>query len=164
MEGQTTPIDTGNAVDSQPKNSASPTDMANGEGPAVLDFRSETVGGEAFDGADLAGKPTVFWFWVPRCAACLAQIPVVSELADVYGEDVNVVGVGSLDDPEAIEEFANDVSPAVTLLADPDGAVWKLFAVSEESTYLVLDENGTEKASGHLDDAELAGLVSDLAG
>lgn len=132
--------------------------------PAVLNFTSETVAGEAFDGADLAGKPTVFWFWAPWCPTCRAQISGVSELAETYGSDVNVVGVGALDEPEAIEQFADEVSPDVTLLTDPEGAVWRHFGVTAQSTYLVLDENGTEKAAGYLDDAELADLVDDLAG
>ncbi len=132
--------------------------------PAVLDFTSETVDGEAFDGNTLAGKPTVFWFWAPWCPTCRAQISGVGELAETYGADVNVVGVGSLDEQAAIEEFAAEVSPDVTLLADPDGAVWRQFGVTAQSTYLVLDETGTEQASGYLDDAELATLVEDLAG
>jgi peroxiredoxin len=132
--------------------------------PAVLDFTAETVDGEPFDGATLAGRPTVFWFWAPWCPTCRAQISGVGELAETYGADVNVVGVGSLDEQEAIEGFAAEVSPDVTLLADPDGAVWRTFGVTAQSTYLVLDATGTEQASGYLDDAELAALVEDLAG
>lgn len=132
--------------------------------PAMLDFTSETVDGEPFDGTTLEGKPTVFWFWAPWCPTCRAQISGVGELAETYGDEVNVVGVGSLDEQEAIEEFAAEVSPEVTLLADPDGAVWRQFGVTAQSTYLVLDETGTEQASGYLDDAELAALVEGLAG
>ena len=132
--------------------------------PAVLDFASETVDGEPFDGTTLAGRPTVFWFWAPWCPTCRAQISGVGELAAAYGDEVNVVGVGSLDEQEAIQGFAAEVSPDVTLLSDPDGAVWRQLGVTAQSTYLVLDETGTEQASGYLDDAELAALVADLAG
>ncbi len=131
---------------------------------AMLDFASETVDGESFDGTTLAGKPTVFWFWAPWCPTCRAQISGVGELAATYDDEVNVVGVGSLDEQDAIEGFAAEVSPDVTLLSDPDGAVWRQFGVTAQSTYLVLDEAGTEQASGYLDDAELAALVEDLAG
>lgn len=130
--------------------------------PAVLDFTAETVGGEPFDGAGLAGKPTVLWFWAPWCPTCRAQISGVGELAATHGSAVNVVGVGALDDPGAIEDFAAGVSPDVTVLTDPEGAVWRQLGVTAQSTYLVLDAAGTEQASGYLDDAELAELVSDL--
>ena len=148
------------STSTDPASTSTPTAAA----PAVLDFSSETVDGQPFDGATLAGKPTVFWFWAPWCPTCRAQISGVGELAEAYGGEVNVVGVGSLDEPAAIEEFAADVSSDVTLLADPDGAVWRQFGVTAQSTYLVLDETGTEQASGYLDDAELATLVEGLAG
>lgn len=151
---------------SEPADAPDETAVANesSDVPDVLDFESETVDGESFDGADLAGRPTVFWFWAPWCPTCRAQISGVGELAATYGADVNVVGIGALDEHEAIEEFAAEVSPDVTLLADPQGAAWRHFGVTAQSTYLVLDESGTELASGYLDDAELVAIVDDLVG
>lgn len=132
--------------------------------PATLDFTAETVAGDAFAGADLAGKPTVLWFWAPWCPTCRAQIDGVGKLAKTYGSDVNVVGVGALDEREAIEGFAEDVSPDVTLLADPDGEVWRHFEVTAQSTYVLLDGDGARIGAGYLDDAELAAMVADMAG
>ncbi len=33
--------------------------------PEALQFTAPLVGGGTFDGAEAAGKPTVFWFWAP---------------------------------------------------------------------------------------------------
>ena len=33
--------------------------------PAALQFSAPLVGGGEFDGAAVAGKPTLFWFWAP---------------------------------------------------------------------------------------------------
>lgn len=33
--------------------------------PEALQFTAPLVGGGEFDGADVALKPTVFWFWAP---------------------------------------------------------------------------------------------------
>ncbi len=163
--GATTATDAGASTSTEEGGSAVPPAEPDGaDAPAVLDFASETVNGEPFEGAALAGKPTVFWFWAPWCPTCRAQISGVGELAATYGSEVNVVGVGSLDEPAAIEEFAAEVSSDVTLLTDPDGAVWRHFGVTAQSTYLVLDENGTEQASGYLDDAELVDLVDGMVG
>ncbi len=129
-----------------------------------LDFAARTVDGQSFEGSSLAGKPTVLWFWAPWCPTCRAQIPGVGELAKKHGDAVNVVGVGSLDDQKAIAGFADQVAPEVVQLADPDGAVWRHFGVTAQSTYVVLDENGEQVADGYLDDAELADLVDQLAG
>ncbi len=130
--------------------------------PAALEFSGTTVAGDAFDGADVAGKPTVFWFWAPWCATCRAQISGVSDLAAQFGDDIAVVGVGALDDPAAIEEFAGTVPGDVTLLSDPEGAVWRHFEVTAQSTYVVLDADGEQQASGFLDTDSLVSTVASL--
>lgn len=130
--------------------------------PAALKFSGTTVDGAAFDGASVAGKPTVFWFWAPWCATCRAQISGVSDLASKFGDDISVVGVGALDAPEAIAEFAGTVPGDVTMLSDPDGAVWRHFKVTAQSTYVVLDASGEQQASGFIDTDTLDSTVSSL--
>lgn len=135
-----------------------------GASSASLDFNATTIAGDPFAGESLADKPTVLWFWAPWCSACRSQAPGVSEIAATYGDRVNVVGVGSLDESAAIEEFADAVPADFTHLDDPDGAVWRHFGVTAQSTYLVLDADQTVVASGYLSDSDLASAVADLAG
>ncbi len=132
--------------------------------PEALQFRAETLGGRAFEGADLAGQPAVLWFWAPWCPTCRAQAPGVNALAQAHAGEVSVVGVGGLDDTAAMQDFATGVDDVVTLIADDEGAVWRRFRVTEQSSYVVLDARGDTVASGYLDDAELRALVDDLAG
>lgn len=127
-----------------------------------LSFSSTTVAGENFEGSTLVGKPTVLWFWAPWCPTCRGQIAGVSSLAEQHPDDLNVVGIGSLDDPAAIADFAGKVSPDVTMLSDDDGAVWRHFGVTAQSTYLVLDKNGNQVASGYLSDDELEQVVDPM--
>ena len=131
---------------------------------ANLDFSADTVTGEAFEGASLSGKPAVLWFWAPWCPTCRGQIEAVSALTDEYGDKVTFVGVGSLDEASAIKGFAEDVPADLPHLLDPDGDVWRHFGIVEQSTYVVLDADGEVVSEGYLDDAELAELVSGLAG
>ena len=42
-----------------------PTEPASAVVPEALQFTAPLVGGGTFDGAAVAGKPTVFWFWAP---------------------------------------------------------------------------------------------------
>ena len=130
----------------------------------TLDFSGTTIEGAAFEGASLEGKPTVLWFWAPWCATCRAQAAGVSEIATTYGSDVNVVGVGSLDERPAIEEFAAAVPADFTQLHDPDGDVWRHFGITAQSTYVVLDADHQIVDSGSLSDEELASTVADLVG
>ena len=148
------------ATEPSPERSQDPTVAAS----EILDFSADTVAGDGFEGASLAGKPAVLWFWAPWCPTCRGQIEGVSALVDEYGDEVNFVGVGSLDEAAAIEGFAADVPADLPHLLDPDGEVWRHFGVVEQSTYVVLDADSTVVSEGYLDDAELADLVSGLAG
>ena len=109
--------------------------------PDTLDFTATTVAGEQLDGASLAGKPVLLWFWAPWCPTCRGQVPQVEGLAAEHEGDLAVVGVGSLDSAEAIADFAADVD-GVTQLVDTDGVLWKKFGVAEQSSFVLLDADG----------------------
>lgn len=130
---------------------------------ADLDFTATTRAGEAFEGASLAGKPSVMWFWAPWCPTCRAQIPTVSGIGEEYGDRVNVIGVGGLDDQGEIEGLADRIEH-VTHLVDDEGTVWKHFRVTAQSTYTVLDADGEIVHEGYLDNGALEDLVADLVG
>ncbi len=134
--------------------------------PELLEFTATTVSGEAFDGASLAGRPTLFWFWAPWCPTCRGQIPQVEAVAAEHGDQVNVVGIGSLDSAEAISEFAADAGAgAVTHLEDVDGELWTRFGVTEQSSFVLLDADGAvvlEAGYGGTD--ELGARVGALVG
>lgn len=133
------------------------------EVPPALDFEATTVAGETFDGASVAGRPVVVWFWAPWCAVCRSQVPTVTDLAATYGDEVAFVGVGSLDGAEAIAAFAGDV-PGLTHLSDPDGELYQRFGIAEQSSFVVLDAAGEEALrTGYSDDDALVGVVADLA-
>ncbi|MGA9749060.1 MAG: redoxin family protein [Nocardioides sp.] len=132
--------------------------------PASLQFRAETVDGQPFSGASLAGKPVLLWFWAPWCPTCRGQIPEVQDIEARYGDKVSVVGVGSLDDASAIAGFADDVAGPIHL-TDVDGSVWRHFGVVEQSSFVLLDAAGNvalEAGYGGADD--LADQVAALAG
>jgi thiol-disulfide isomerase/thioredoxin len=129
----------------------------------ILKFSGTTVDGEAFDGATLAGKPTVLWFWAPWCPTCQGQAPNVSALAKKYDGSVNVVGIAGLSDSDdEIKAFADNTS-GVTNLSDTPGEIWKRFGIVEQSVYTVIDADGKVVSEGYLADAELNELVAGLA-
>lgn len=132
--------------------------------PATLRFRSTTVDGEAFDGAALAGKPVLLWFWAPWCPTCRSQTDQVQALARDYDGKVSVVGVGSLDDAAAIKAFAGD-APGLTHLSDADGAVFRHFEVVQQSSFVLLDAAGEKVWSvGYGGSDDLADQVAAVAG
>ena len=124
--------------------------------PATLDFTGTTVTGETFEGASLSGRPTLLWFWAPWCPTCRGQIPQVEGIAADHAGELNVIGIGSLDSAEAIAGFADDVDDVVHL-EDVDGELWKRFGVTEQSSFVLLDADGTvvfEAGYGGTDDLD----------
>ena len=145
-----------------PSDSSEPGDPA-APLPESLDFIATTVEGDRFEGASLAGKPALLWFWAPWCPTCRSQVPQVESLAGEYAGEVAVVGVGSLDSAEAIAAFAAEVE-GVTPLEDVDGALYRKFGIAEQSSFVLLDDDGEvafETGYGGSDD--LADEVADVA-
>ena len=129
--------------------------------PASLRFTGTTTTGQEFDGADLRGRPVLLWFWAPWCPTCRSQLPEVNELAATYQGKLQVVAVGSLDSADAISGFADDIDPATVRLSDTQGSIWKHFRVTEQSSYVVLDAEGTEAfRSGYGGSADLVDEVA----
>jgi thiol-disulfide isomerase/thioredoxin len=133
--------------------------------PDSLDFTATTVSGDEFEGASLAGRPALLWFWAPWCPTCRGQIPQVAGLAEKYAGKLDVVGVGSLDSAEAIAGFAGEVDGGITHLEDTEGELWQRFGVTEQSSFVLLDSEGEvafEAGYGGSDD--LGDEVADVVG
>jgi thiol-disulfide isomerase/thioredoxin len=155
----TTPASSPSARPSSEAPSEAPKEV-----PATLQFRGIKVDGGEFNGATLAGKPALFWFWAPWCPVCRGQIEQVQTIARKYEGKVNVVGVGSLDDAKAISGFAAD-APGITHLSDESGAVWRHFEVVQQSSFVLLDDKGAKVyAVGYGGSDDLADRVAAVAG
>lgn len=134
-----------------------------GATPDVYAFSGTTPEGGTFSGEDLAGTPAVLWFWAPWCPTCRSQISTVTGLAEQYAGEVTVVAVGGLDSEDAILGLADDI-PHVVHVVDDEGGVWRHFGVTQQSTYTVIDGDGTIVSEGYLTNDEVTSLVADLAG
>jgi len=61
-----------------------------GASAVSLKFTGQTLDGAAYDGQQLASKPTVLWFWAPWCPTCRAQAGRVETIAKEYAGQVKV--------------------------------------------------------------------------
>jgi thiol-disulfide isomerase/thioredoxin len=131
--------------------------------PASLEFTATTLNGDPFDGAALAGKPVVFWFWAPWCPKCRSEAPAVKAAAGTF-EDVTFVGVAGLDTETAMKEFVQRTGTGnIVQLSDEKGAVWTKLGVSSQSTFVFMKPDGsTEKVSGPLDRDSLTEHLGEL--
>ncbi|MFB4314615.1 redoxin domain-containing protein [Actinomadura sp. 21ATH] len=143
---------------------AVPTASANGAKVAgPLKFTGTTLDGRQYDGAALAGKPVVFWFWAPWCPKCQGEGPAVAKSAAKYGDEVAFVGVAGLDKSKAqMDRFVRRTGTTGLIhLDDRDGALYRHFKVTSQSSYVFVDPSGaSHRATGPLGEAELSRLVA----
>ncbi|MEU1587533.1 redoxin family protein [Micromonospora sp. NPDC005710] len=133
--------------------------------PDVLRFTGTTLGGTAFDAAQLAGRPVVLWFWAPWCATCASQAWTVAEIAPKYRDTVPIVGVAGLGERKAMKEFVTEFDLGATpQIEDTRGALWKRFKVTEQSIFVIIDRDGAVVHKGFLDGEALTAKVTALAG
>jgi thiol-disulfide isomerase/thioredoxin len=107
-----------------------------------LQFTGTTLSGGAFDGASLAGKPAVLWFWTPWCPFCNAEAPSVSAVA-AANPGVKFVGVAARSDPGAMQNFVDKYHLGFTNLNDVDGSIWARFDVPWQPAYVFYRSDGS---------------------
>jgi thiol-disulfide isomerase/thioredoxin len=135
--------------------------------PDILDFTAPTVDNGTFDGASLAGKPAVLWFWAPWCPVCKQGAADVTAAAAELGDDVAFVGVaglsGSISDMQQFVEETD--SGSIAHIADTDGAVFTRFEVAQQDTFAFVDSDGVvELVDGYSSDPDLVGIAREHFG
>jgi len=69
-------------------------------------FAGTTLEGDRFSSADLAGKPAIVNFWASYCIpSCVDEHPVLLDLADRHGGELQMVGVLVSDEPDGARAF-----------------------------------------------------------
>ncbi|MFP3989041.1 redoxin domain-containing protein [Streptomyces sp. E11-3] len=117
----------------------------------TLRFTGTTVDGKPFDAATLAGRPTVLWFWAPWCPTCKGQAAETAKVAEDFDGKAHVVGVAGLDKQKAMADFVSDTKvDGFPQLNDERGDIWRKFKITEQSVYVILDEDGKETFTGVL--------------
>jgi thiol-disulfide isomerase/thioredoxin len=155
---------TASPADAAPESTVEATPTV--EVPELLDFTAETLDGRTFEGAGLAGRDALLWFWAPWCPVCQREAPVVAALAEEYAGRVAVIGVGGLSgDAQAMRDFVERGGVGgLTHLADTDGTIYARFGVTQQYDNGVLDESGEFRVvTGPLSEAEFRAELDALA-
>lgn len=130
-----------------------------------LQFTGTTLSGTPFDGASLAGRPAVLWFWTPWCPFCNAEAPNVSRVA-AANPNVTFVGVAARADVAAMQDFVNTYNLDFTNLNDADGSIWARYNVPWQPAYVFYRADGSSSfvnnPTAAMSEAELADRVAAL--
>jgi thiol-disulfide isomerase/thioredoxin len=132
-----------------------------------IDFTGTMLSGAPFNGASLAGKPAVLWFWTPWCPFCNAEAPSVSSVA-AANPGVTFVGVAARSDVAAMQDFVSKYNLNFTNLNDADGAIWARYNVPWQPAYVFYRADGTStfvnNPTSAMSEQELADRVAALRG
>ena len=132
--------------------------------PGSLKFTGTTLDGKAFDGASMAGRPVVLWFWAPWCATCAGEASTVSGIADEYKGKLDVLGVAGMGPENDMHTFVTEEEVGnITHLSDNAGVVWKRFGITQQSLYVLIDRTGAVVSKGWMDNQQLPEQVAKLA-
>lgn len=107
-----------------------------------LAFTGTTLSGAPFNGASLAGKPAVLWFWTPWCPFCNAEAPSLGQVA-AANPKVTFVGVAAHSDVAAMQAFVSKYNLNFTNLNDADGSIWARYNVPWQPAYVFYRADGS---------------------
>jgi cytochrome c biogenesis protein CcmG, thiol:disulfide interchange protein DsbE len=142
-------------------------DEASAAGGALPDLRFDCLGGGSFDLGRAPGAPTVVNLWASWCGPCREELPLLQQLADEAGEQVQVIGVVSRDGVPQAESFAAEAGVTFPGAFDRDGELMAELGLPglPYTVFLAADGSLVHSEVGQLDSAtELRGLVAEHLG
>lgn len=90
----------------------------------------------------LRGRVVVLEFWATWCAPCVAEIPVLNQLADSLDpRKVQFIAIDD-EDPAVVKAFLKRRPMSGWVMLDTSGAVFKQFGVASRPTTIVIDTKG----------------------
>lgn len=145
------------AIATQPSKSSKPIS-------AVYLFKGNTTNGKNFNGAELAGRPAVLWFWAPWCTICRGESPDLVALANSFKGKVRIIGVAGLGPIKDMKQFITDTHTSnIVHLADTDGAIWLHFQIPAQPAFVFLTAKGSAtRQIGALSKSDLFSMTRQL--
>jgi cytochrome c biogenesis protein CcmG, thiol:disulfide interchange protein DsbE len=106
-----------------------------------------TLEGNAFDLADLRGRPVIVNFWGPSCVPCRDEFPLFLEKLDEHADDgLTIVGVLMHDPPAPALDFISELGATWATVDDPGGEIRAAYrAVARPQSYFI-DADGILRA------------------
>jgi thiol-disulfide isomerase/thioredoxin len=107
----------------------------------------QTLDGQPFDSAQLAGSPVLVKFFAQYCAPCKASLPAAERVHEHHPE-VRFIGIDEDESPETAREMAAHFGLTFTVLHDPSNVLSGRFRVSSMPMTFVADATGTVRWVG----------------
>ncbi len=114
-------------------------------GALAPDFTAQTHDGAIFTLSDFTaggGRPVVLNFWATWCPPCRVEMPHFEAAAQLYGDDVAVLGVNQAESADTITAYAGDHGLTYPLLVDEEMTINHLYGILNLPTTVFIDANG----------------------
>ncbi len=159
--------------DADSKPTAQPTltpTMLTDEDPFYApDFTLNQIDGTTLTLSDLQGQWVILNFWATWCTPCVAEMPALQHIADVYAErDLVVLGVNVREDDELVKTFLAENEITYPIVMTPRGEVEDQVLLDYMASALpqtfIIDPNGEIlwRAFSELDLEEFTMLLDEL--
>ena len=112
-------------------------------GELAPSLRLLDLNGQAYDLADLRGRVVLVDIWASWCQPCLAEMPVLRELADRFANrPFTLLAVSSGERLSLVERAVKRNSIGLQVLADPTGEQMRAWGIMGLPTSYLVDAEG----------------------
>ncbi|MGI8693361.1 MAG: TlpA family protein disulfide reductase [Geodermatophilaceae bacterium] len=118
--------------------------------------------GPSIDLSALGGGPALINLWASWCGPCRAEMPLLQDAHERYGEQVTFLGVDTKDSPESAADFLGDVGVTYPQVVDVDGDLLTDLGPPGLPVTVVLDGDG-RVAGVHVGQLDNEGIEELLA-
>ncbi|HYE80161.1 MAG TPA: TlpA disulfide reductase family protein [bacterium] len=136
------PAKTAQALKAAPADAPKPKRVVNGNAPA---FDVTTIDGVRLNSQEIYGdKPVFISLWATWCGPCRKEAPVINELYDQYGDQVQFVAI-SLDGPgdlSKIQSFRSSHGLKYPIAHDTQGVYGQVFQAQGIPKCVMVDLDG----------------------
>lgn len=138
-------------------------------GDTAPDLKLQALDGTTTQLSALFGKPMIVNFWTTWCTPCKAELPLLQQAYEQYGQEINFVMVnltdGGRDTVEGVGAFIEENGYTFPVYCDIDYAASKLYGIVGIPSTVLIDMNGKviDTHVGILDEKTLSAYIDLLS-
>lgn len=143
------------------------------EGDIAPEFVLTSSTGATRKLSNYRGKVVLVNLWATWCPPCIAEMPILDQLAIDYADKgLVVIGVAGDEDPQAVQDFLAKSPVKFEVLLDPNGAIGTQYGITGYPETFFVDRQGRLRDKiigpvpheGRAPGAALTGMVEKLLG
>jgi thiol-disulfide isomerase/thioredoxin len=112
-------------------------------GQPAPDFAYTLADGTTTTLSALRGRRVLINFWATWCEPCREEMPDLQRIADRYADDLVVLGINKLEQPDLFAPFAEELGVRFLLIANPAGDISDRYGAKNIPLTFVIDGDGT---------------------